>query len=258
MLKIRHGIAVLVAVVSTIALLGACAETKQVSLNEPVAQGFLPNPSLLQKGTAGEADQVYLNPGANWPSYTKMILDPVTIWEEQGSTMGGASPKEQTALADALYSDLYNAASKRCQMVGEAAPGTLRVKVALVDAQSANPALNTISTYVPQIKLLDTVAGYAFNSGVAYWVGQATAQAYAKDATTGELLWEAEDRRAGTKAFRRDTFNSWGMWTMRSRRGLLSSPSGSASWGRVRRRRRPDNRAGGGSRCGRSARWWPA
>jgi hypothetical protein len=59
------------------------------------------------------------------------------------------------------------------------------------------------------VHLLDVAAGYAFNHGVAYWVGEATAEGYARDATTGTLLWEGADERAGTKALGRDTFNSW-------------------------------------------------
>jgi hypothetical protein len=44
---------------------------------------------------------------------------------------------------------------------------------------------------------------------VAYWVGQATAEGYAQDATAGTLLWEGQDRRVGTKNWGRDTLNSW-------------------------------------------------
>jgi len=74
---------------------------------------------------------------------------------------------------------------------------------------SENPFLNTLSTYEPHVHLLDVVAGYAFNAGVAYWVGQATAEGYAQDAMTGTLLWEGQDRRVGTKSWGRDTLNSW-------------------------------------------------
>jgi hypothetical protein len=45
--------------------------------------------------------------------------------------------------------------------------------------------------------------------GAAYWIGQATAEGYAKDATTGTLLWEGQDKRVGTKSWGRDTLNSW-------------------------------------------------
>jgi hypothetical protein len=190
--------------------LGACAETKQVAMKEaPPASAVLPEPALLQKGTSGEVSQVYLNPSARWASYTKVMLDPVTIWTGPGSDMAKASPKEQKALADAFYTELHNAVAKRCQMVTESSPGTMRWHIALVDATSANPFLNTLSTYEPHVHLLDVAAGYAFNHGVAYWVGEATAEGYARDATTGTLLWEGTDERAGTKAWGRDTFNSW-------------------------------------------------
>jgi hypothetical protein len=44
---------------------------------------------------------------------------------------------------------------------------------------------------------------------VAYWVSEATAEGLARDATTATLLWEGAAERAGTKAWGRDTFNSW-------------------------------------------------
>jgi hypothetical protein len=145
MTNIRASVVLPMAALSIIVMLGGCAETKQVSMATPgPGSSFLPDPSLLQKGASGEVDQVYLNPNANWGSYTKMILDPVTIWAGRGSNMDKASPKEQKALADAFYTDLYNAASKRCKMVTEPAPGTMRWKIALVDASSANPFMNTL------------------------------------------------------------------------------------------------------------------
>ena len=210
MSKIGDGIALPIMALAVVAALGACAETKEVTMEQPPpASAVLPEPALLQRGTTGEVDQVYLNPSANWASYTKVILDPVTIWTGRGSDMAKASPAEQKALADAFYTELHNAVAKRCQMVTEPSPGTMRWHIALVDATSANPFLNTLSTYEPQVHLLDVAAGYAFDHGVAFWVGEATAEGYARDATTGTLLWEGADERAGTKALGRDTFNSW-------------------------------------------------
>jgi Protein of unknown function (DUF3313) len=210
MSKIGEGRIRSIMALAVVAALGACAETKQVAMKEaPPASAVLPDPALLQRGTSGEVDQVYLDPSARWASCSKVMLDPVTIWTGPGSDMAKASPKEQKALADAFYTELHNAVAKRCEMVTEPSPGTMRWHIALVDATSANPFLNTISTYEPHIHLLDVAAGYAFDDGVAYWVGEATAEGYARDATTGTLLWEGADERAGTKAFGRDTFNSW-------------------------------------------------
>ena len=210
MSKIGDGIALPIMALAVVAALGACAETKEVTMEQPPpASAVLPEPALLQRGTTGEVDQVYLNPSANWASYTKVILDPVTIWTGRGSDMANASPAEQKALADAFYTELHDAVAKRCQMVTEPSPGTMRWHIALVDATSANPFLNTLSTYEPQVHVVDVAAGYAFDHGVALWVGEATAEGYARDATTGTLLWEGADERAGTKAWGRDTFSSW-------------------------------------------------
>jgi Protein of unknown function (DUF3313) len=208
--KVGEGVSLPIVALAVVAVLGACAETKQVTMEQPPpASAVLPEPSLLKKGASGEVDEVYLNPSADWASYSKVMLDPVTIWTGPGSDMAKASPAEQKALADAFYTELHNAVAKRCQMVTEPSAGTMRWHIALVDARSANPFLNTLSTYEPQIHLLDVASGFVFDHGVAFWVGEATAEGYARDATTGTLLWEGADERAGTKALRRDTFNSW-------------------------------------------------
>jgi hypothetical protein len=177
------GVAVSVAV-----LLGGCAATKQVAEVEPVG-GFLPEPAALEPGKSGQTALVYLNPEARWSSYSKMLLEPVTVWTADDSRLNEVPPEQRKALADTLYADLHEAAAQRCQMVTEPGPGTLRVHIALVDAEASNAALNTISTYVPQAHVLSTLTGYAFNDGVGFFAGSATVEGYATDTATGELLW---------------------------------------------------------------------
>lgn len=186
----------------------ACAPTKQITDVKPVA-GFLPDPSLLQKGKEGQPALVYLNSDANWPAYTKLQLEPVTLWTGTNSKLNDVPPEKRQAFANALYGELYNAASQRCQMVTTPSPGTLTVRFALVEAEASEPALNTISTYVPQARILSTLGGYAFNSGAGVFTGSATIEAYATDGTTGQLIWQAVDKRAGSNAPGSDTFNSW-------------------------------------------------
>ena len=79
-----------------VAALGACAETKQVAMKEsPPASAVLPEPALLQKGTSGEVSQVYLNPNVRWASYTKVMLDPVTVWTGPGPTWPKHRPRSR-------------------------------------------------------------------------------------------------------------------------------------------------------------------
>jgi hypothetical protein len=90
--------------------------TEQIADVKPVG-GFLPNPSLLTPGTSGQSDLVYRDPTASFPSYNKVILEPVTIWAGPTSTLNDASPSQREALANTFHSDLYNALSKHCHMV---------------------------------------------------------------------------------------------------------------------------------------------
>jgi hypothetical protein len=210
---------------TTIAILAACGEssglggsfqpgqiigggTKQITDVQPVA-GFLPEPSLLRPGGSGRADLVYRSPTANFASYNKVILEPVAIWAAPDSQLNTVPAAQRQAAANTFYSDLYNALSRRCQIVTSPSPGTMRMRFALVDAKIPNATVNTVATYTPYASTAYGLASLAFNNGVGYFAGTATAEGYATDATNGGLLWEAVDKRGGTTAVVENTLNNW-------------------------------------------------
>ena len=88
-------------------------------------------------------------------------------------------------------------------------PGTLVLRFALVDASTPNAAVNTVATYTPYVSTAYGLASVAFNNGVGYFSGTATAEFYAIDATTGALVWQAVDKRGGTTAMVANTLNNW-------------------------------------------------
>jgi hypothetical protein len=182
--------------------------TKQIADAQPVG-GFLPQPSLLSPGAPGQADLVYLNPSANLGSYNKVVLDPVAVWTGSDSQLTGVAPNQRQALANSFYADLYKALAKRCRMVRAASPGTLRMKFALVDARASNATENTVATYTPYVSTAYDLGSFAFNNGVGYFAGTATAEGYATDAVKGTLLWQAVDKRGGTTSMAENTLNTW-------------------------------------------------
>lgn len=182
--------------------------TKQMSDVQPVA-GFLPDPSLLRRGGSGQADLVYRSPTANFASYNKVILEPVAIWAAPDSQISSVPAEQRQAAADRFHSDLYNAISKRCRIVTSPSPGTMRMRFALVDAKIPNATVNTVATYTPYASTAYGLASLAFNNGVGYFAGTATAEGYATDAASGGLLWEAIDKRGGTTAVAENTLNTW-------------------------------------------------
>ena len=225
MIPTRHSVARQIFVLAGVAALAACGEsggmggtfqtgqivgggTKQIAGVQPVG-GFLPNPSLLNPGGAGQADLVYRSPTANFASYNKVILEPVAIWAAPDSQLNSVPRDQREAAANTFYSDLYKALSRRCQMVTTPSPGTMRMRFALVDAKIPNATVNTVATYTPYASTAYGLASLAFNNGVGYFAGTATAEGYATDAATGGLLWQAVDKRGGTTAVAENTLNTW-------------------------------------------------
>ena len=197
--------------VFTVILISGCSQTptKQVRGTQPVS-GFLPDPSLLRPGKSGELDLVYRNPAINPSSYNKVLLTPVTLQTAPGSSLDGIPPEQRQALVNTFHTDLFSAISQHCQMVDTPTPATMEIHIAITDATQSDTTANTITTYIPQARMLDTMTGYGFNNGVGNFVGSVTAEGYATDATEGTLLWEGVDRRAGANALGTDTLNSWG------------------------------------------------
>jgi hypothetical protein len=134
----------------------------------------------------------------------------VTIWAGTHSELNGVPADQQRALTNLFYSELYRALKGHCDLVQKADPDTIYLHFALVDTKEPNAVLNTVATYAPYgVSTAYSVASFAFNKGVGYFSGTATAQGFATDATNGTLLWEAVDKRGGTTSFLANTFDNW-------------------------------------------------
>lgn len=180
--------------------------TTQVREVQPA--GFLGETyALLREGRKGEATLVYWNENVDFSSYTKAIVDPVTIWAGENFDVEDIDPEERQQLANEFHAALVAEISQVLEITNAAGPDTLRIRVALTDAQDSSPVLDTISTYVPQARLVQTVL--TLGSDTAGFVGEASAEGVVYDTLTNEILAAGVDRRAGTKALGDDTFSGW-------------------------------------------------
>jgi hypothetical protein len=189
-----------------LALLGGCAASQQA--RDVETSGFLGDDyALLRAGEADEALLVYRNPDAPWSTYDKIKLDPVTIWAGEGSAFEDFSEPDRQTLADTFYTMLVEELSTDFQMVDALGPGVLHVQVAITDAQTSNPTLDTISSVVPQALLLSQAKGLV--TGKPGFVGEASVEAKATDGQTGELVGAGVDRRVGGKSVTGAPADSW-------------------------------------------------
>jgi len=168
--------------------------------------GFLgPDASKLAPGPEGGAALVWLDPNAQWASYTKIQLLPVEFWAAADSKVSAA---DQATLTEYFYNQLQTNLSKSFTLVDQPGPGVMTLHVALMDATTAVPVLRTISVIVPQARVLNLAQSMATDSYA--FVGSAEAEMKVTDSVTGGLLAEAVDQRAGGLGIKGAASFQWG------------------------------------------------
>lgn len=168
--------------------------------------GFLgPDASKLAPGPEGGAALAWINPNAQWASYTKIQLMPVEFWAAADSKVPTA---DQATLTEYFYNQLQTNLSKSFTIVNQPGPGVMTLKVALMDATTAVPGLRTISVIIPQARVLNLAQSMVTDSYA--FVGSAEAEMKLTDSVTGALLVEAVDQRAGGMGIKSAASFEWG------------------------------------------------
>jgi hypothetical protein len=206
----------LLGVAGLLVLAGGCSQTveSKPAAVEQVESGQTPaavsgffgsNASLLQPGKEGQASMVYVNPNAQWKQYNKIMLEPVEFWDDPDSKV---SPTDQHMLTAYFYNKLKETLQKNYTIVDQGGPGVLVLQVALINASTAVPGLRSVSVVVPQARILNGLQSLA--TGSYAFVGSAEAEMKATDATTGQFLAGALDKRAGGMALSTAAQWQWG------------------------------------------------
>jgi len=184
-------------------LLGGCGTSSQARKVD-VEEANLVNPALLKKGDDDQALYRYLGPNANMKQYTKVLVDPIMVKKD------GQLDKEELenyqTLANNAYVYLTKELEKDYSIVKTPEPGAVRIQMAIIDADSSKPVRNTLATVFP-IGMAVSLVKYSA-TGKSTGVGEITAEMRITDATTGELLAAALDRRVGEKKFTK-LWSSW-------------------------------------------------
>src|SRR5574341_725239 len=116
-------------------------------------------------------------------------------------------------------------------MTSQGGPDVLRIQAAITEGESSNAALDTISSVIPQARMLSGAKSMA--TGVSLFTGSASVEGKMTDGATGTLLAAVVDRRGGTKSLSGVT-NSWNdveeayrFWAEKTRYRLCQRRGGS-------------------------------
>jgi hypothetical protein len=194
-MKRMKKVAMLVMVVAATLQLGGCGVGSYQARSVDLKESPLVNPDILVQGTHDQALYLYVNPKADFKQYTMVLIDPVLVYKD--AELDKDERENYQKLANNAFVYVTQELEKDYRKVIAPEPGTLRIQMAIIDADSSKPVRNTLSTIVPIGMVLSLVKYTA--TGKQAGVGDITGEMKITDASTGELLGAALDRRVGGK-----------------------------------------------------------
>jgi hypothetical protein len=197
----------IIAVIAIGVLAGGCASTMQQ--RSVSGSGFLSDYSQLQARGGDTALLSYINPEADFQTYTKIMIDPVRAYaKDKSSSLAMMSKEDQQHLLNYFDAALREQLKTSYTLVNQPGPGVLRLRVAVTEASGSKVVMDTVSTILP-IGLAVSGAK-AIATGEHLNVGDIGAESEGIDSVTGKRLFAAVDARVGRKVtFKFDKLNQW-------------------------------------------------
>ncbi len=175
----------------------------------PPPAGFLGSDYSLLTAPAADSGQkamlVYTNVSANFTSYNKIMIAPVTFWAADDSKVSAA---DQQTLCNYAFNTFTADFGKNFTLVDEPGPGVAKLSIALTDATAAVPGLRSISVVVPQARVLSAIK--MAGTGTYAFVGSAQGEAKLTDSVSGQLLAAWADKRVGGTSITNVDVFQWG------------------------------------------------
>ncbi|MTJ91777.1 MAG: DUF3313 domain-containing protein [Desulfovibrio sp.] len=199
-------------------LMPACAAHRAQAVGQT---GFLQHYEHLKPGEVDGAVMVYRKPDADMRGYKNIVIDPVKVVLRADSDARSLDLEELTELAKTFHEELVKEIAPIYPMASVAGPESMRLRVAITDVVPGSPVRGVLSV----LPVGAAIAGATkMATGEYADVGKVEVEMELVDAASGERLGAAVDRRVGTKApFRGsydDAMDAFSLWARRIASGL--------------------------------------
>jgi Protein of unknown function (DUF3313) len=171
--------------------------------------GFLGDYSQFRQAKENEALHVYVNPKADCRKYSKVIIDPVTLWgTSEDSPLAKLNEKDQKMLATRGWGTVYDAMRKADFAITDT-PGSdvMRVRAAVTEATKAKVMLANAMAVAPYVWQAATLWG--MGTGKWPFLGELASEMEIMDSLTGERLMAGVDKVSGTMGSNMDPRARW-------------------------------------------------
>ncbi|MFP3185192.1 MAG: DUF3313 domain-containing protein [Paraburkholderia sp.] len=130
-------------------LAALCAALMGCASVTPVAYSGLASAPYLRPNSQDDSGRVPYRfaPQTEWQKYTKLIIDPVTIYQGADNQFGDMQDADKAALASYMQTEFAEKLRTRFEPATQAGAGTLRLKLILTGAKTSTPVLSTFSRF---------------------------------------------------------------------------------------------------------------
>ncbi|WP_162530902.1 DUF3313 domain-containing protein [Rhodovastum atsumiense] len=157
----------------------------------PVPHQNLASASRLYQVDNREKPYLYSNPQIPLGRYTKIIVDPVTIYDGHDaqfhSFIGDVSAEDRQIIADYLRAQFVEVLGRTYQVVQTADPATARLHLTLTGIERSTPVLSTVSHLTPVGLAINGALQVADRNGTNF--GSVSYAVELSDSTTNDLLY---------------------------------------------------------------------
>jgi hypothetical protein len=172
-------------------LIGCAAAPKETP------SGFLKTYPQFQPGPPEGIDQIYTKPGMDLKKYRRVMLDEAQFFLSKEAANQGLQASELKELSDSFHRAVFEALGAAYPLVSEPGKDVLRIRLAITDIETSNPAMTGITTVLP-VGLAVSVAKKATTGGHT-GVGGASMEVEFLDSMTNERLAAGVDTFDGSK-----------------------------------------------------------
>ena len=180
----------LVAGLVLLSVIAGCASPRRPMRQD--VSGFLDDYSVLRPGAPGEVALVYRNPKADWTSYDKVLLEPVTLWRSGRKSLDAVPEEDLLRLIGGLENAVRRRLGEGFRLVDEAGPGVMRVRLAITEARATDPILDVMCAHADTAT---TTADGPLDPETRRFIEAAHIEGEIRDAATNQLLAAGVDRR---------------------------------------------------------------
>lgn len=178
----------IVPVLSLLSLVAGCT-----SVSPPAYRG-LASATQLEPTGAHDVPFQFRHPSADLRAFSKLVIDPVTIYDGPDAQFAGVSPEDRKIVADYMQQMFAEVLGEKRGVVPTREPAAARIRLTLTGIVGNTPVLSTVTRLIPIGLAINAGAQVAGREGT--FLGSVSYAVEVLDASTGELIYAHVTRQA--------------------------------------------------------------